>query len=234
MSEASGVPGRRNRRRGSARHRGFELEGFEYTPATDSTALVRVIGRWRGGVGDPSRTLLMASEGGRTEHFAPLTVGDEVVHWTPGEELQGVAFSVPLAMLQRGEATFVFYPSPGQATRVDTPTERLLRRPSVPEPAAPTGTDPSPRGLDDIIAGSASLARRISDLRLAVHRAAGVPERPLEARPRPRRIDADPEALRSLRDDVAQGRARVAVLEARAAELRGELDPEDPSGRAVR
>jgi colicin import membrane protein len=106
----------------------FDTEHFEYLKATDSAALLRISGRWRGD--PPERAVLVALDGKRTTRIEPLPA----VPGGTGDGLWRAAYPATVELVERRSARFA----------LETPRGRV----SLPHPgqrgAAPSAEAPPP------------------------------------------------------------------------------------------
>lgn len=194
----------------------FELERFEYLRAIESIALLRVAGRWHpAGPAHAASVLLVASVHGESRHFSPVPAAQRSM---TGQSSFGVAFSVPLALVEEDGVRFSLSAKSGWVVELGAPTPRLLGAPLAPTPGV-VGLQECRHRLRTMVADAIELERRVSELCRTIHDRAGMKSLALEALPGGKRTDVDTEPLARLVEELGRGLTRIAALEARLAEL---------------
>jgi hypothetical protein len=126
---------------------GFRLTRFEHVPATASTSLVRIAGRWEGIGRAPTAPTLVIDDGVRRHRVFPLAGTSE----SPPDGLWRAAFAVPPAALRAPDATYALYAGRGNAVLLPAPSTARRpppgaprRAPATPGPAATAVRPPPP------------------------------------------------------------------------------------------
>jgi chromosome segregation ATPase len=215
---------------GAIRGRRFEPESFEFLKASDTAALLRIAGRWRGGA--PDHCVLVADDGGQTLRIEPLPAPPA----GPGDELWRAAYPATVALAQSDAARFTLETVQGPVG-LPRPSERGAERPAErprrPEPTAPRLPGLIERARDARVR-SATQRRRRAERALSHERAARREAERTAERERARFETALAEA----RDSVAraavergrflhfieEGAAQRARLERDVAELRRQAE----------